>query len=273
MTGLSRRVAASPLATPAAVLFRVRRAAGHLRREVRNVSRWVITSREHSNYTYELTTVNLQQLAWWVAAVANVPVHEARGYIHEIQNDEELFAHIEHFTRISPRWRLADREVRLHKRIGWYALLRALKPEHVVETGTEKGLGTVVIAAALRRNGRGHVTTIDTNPDSGYLIQGFYQPFVDRKIGDSLSVLRSMDESVGVFLHDSLHTPEHEAQEFNAVSPLLSETAVVLSDYAHASAALPNWAEQHGRSYLFFAERPQGHWFPGEGIGAAFARR
>ena len=80
--------------------------------------------------------------------------------------------------------------------MGWYALVRALKPAHVVETGTDKGLGTVVLAAALRRNNRGQVTTIDTNPDSGYLIQGVYQPFVNRRMGDSLSVPRGASRGV-----------------------------------------------------------------------------
>ncbi len=71
-----------------------------------------------------------------------------------------------------------------------------------------------------------------------------------------------MDEPVEIFLHDSLHTPEHELADFSAISSRLSENSVVLSDYAHASASTADSAEQNGRSYLFFAEEPRGPLIP-----------
>jgi hypothetical protein len=36
---------------------------------------------------------------------------------------------------------------------------------------------------------------------------------------------------------------------------------------------LSDWAERTGRHYLFFKEQPSGHWWPGDGIGAAWADR
>ena len=60
------------------MFLRARRATGHFGGQVRDVGRWVARPREHTTYTFDLTTVNLQQLAWWVAAV---PVEEARSYI------------------------------------------------------------------------------------------------------------------------------------------------------------------------------------------------
>ena len=36
--------------------------------------------------------------------------------------------------------------------IGWYSLIRATRPKIVIETGVDRGLGTAVIAAALKRN-------------------------------------------------------------------------------------------------------------------------
>ena len=37
------------------------------------------------------------------------------------------------------------------RRLGWYALVRALKPRTVVETGADKGLGSCVLAALRLR--------------------------------------------------------------------------------------------------------------------------
>jgi len=259
-----------PAATPAAAAVRTLQGSRHLSNQVRAVARWIAHSREHTNYTFELTDNNIDQLGWWVAAVARVPVEDARRYINEAQDDRQLKEHYSWAIRQSPRWRLADPELRLHKRLGWYALIRATRPRHVVETGTDKGLGSIVMAAALLRNGTGKLTTMDINAHAGDLISGPYADVVDAKVGDSVQLLRHMSEPVDMFLHDSLHTSEHETLEFNAVAGQLSTGALVLSDYAHASLALSRWSECNGRGYLFFAEEPVDHWFPGEGIGASF---
>lgn len=43
------------------------------------------------------------------------------------------------------------------------AIVRATKPEIVIETGSYKGFSTLMIASALKRNERGHLYTIDIN--------------------------------------------------------------------------------------------------------------
>jgi len=233
-------------------------------------TRWLVRSREHTNFTYDLTARNREHLAWWVADVARVEdIDKVRGFMRELDDDAELKAHIRQATMRSDRRGLADRDVRFGRRVGWYALARALQPEHIVETGTDKGLGSCVFAAALLRNGHGRVTTVDVNPDSGYLVTGQYEDVVDRVIGDSIDVLRSGVTPVDLFLHDSWHTFEHESGELAAVAARLSHGALVLSDNAHESDALQVWAERSGRRFTFFREEPSGHWWPGDGIGAA----
>ncbi|HEY5032344.1 MAG TPA: class I SAM-dependent methyltransferase, partial [Actinomycetes bacterium] len=168
----------------------------------------------------------------------------------------------------SPRRGLMDREIRLGRRVGWYALVRLLEPEHVVETGTDKGLGSCVLAAAVLRNGHGRGTTLDINPAAGAMIAGPYAEVIDLRIGDSLDTLAQLD-AIDLFLHDSDHSAGHEARELAAITPRLTETALVLSDNAHVTWELPRWAEDHDRQFSFFAERPRKHWYPGSGIGAA----
>lgn len=230
-------------------------------------------SREHTNYTYGLTPRNRDHLAWWVSQVTGTDVATVRGFLRELDEDDALREHVLAETARSDRHRLADPEVRYGRRAGWYAITRVTQPDHVVETGTDKGLGSCVFAAALLRNGHGRLTTMDVNPDSGYLVTGPYAEVVDHVLGDSVDLLKSGESKVDFFLHDSLHTFEHEAAELEAVAARLSPTAVVLSDNAHDSDALALWAESTGRSFLYFREVPQDHWVPGEGIGAAWERR
>jgi len=238
---------------------------------------WLFTSREHHNYTYDLTPVSTDQMAWFVSAACDVPISAVRGYLAELDDDMELRRHIEAATVRSARRGLADRRVRYGRRAGWYAIVRALKPAHVVETGVDKGLGTSVLAAALIRNSAegspGRVTAIDINPEAGYLVRtGPVSGLVDLVIDDSLAAIEALARPVDLFIHDSDHAATHERREFLAIEPKLTEKAYLLTDNGAVTAVLSRHAEATNRRYLFVREQPARHWFPGDGIGLAWRR-
>jgi len=232
--------------------------------------KWLGRSREYTNYTFNLSELNIEHLAWWVAAVSGAEVTQCRLWITECLQDREMQSYVLDLTRRSNRVGLADLEVRVSRRAGWYALIRALRPSFVVETGTDKGLGSVVIQSALMRNGHGSLLTVDINPESGYLLGGKYGEGVEVVVGDSIATLTGLDRRVDFFVHDSDHSREHEVAEYAAIAPHLSENAVVLSDNSHVTDALPLWAESRGWNFLHFQEQPVDHWYPGAGIGAAW---
>ena len=274
-TNLRRAIARTPLAPIAAFPKRLARVARHDARVLGASARWLFTSREHHNYTYDLTRLSREHLAWFVSEVCDIPVAQIRGYFLEIETDAELRGHIERATAGSARRGLADRQVRYARRIGWYALVRAAKPAHVVETGVDKGLGTCVIAAALLRNGSegtpGRVTSLDINPEAGYLAKTApWNSVVDLVIGDSIASIGALDKPVDIFLHDSDHSVAHERREFQAVEPKLSPGAVLLTDNVAVTNVLAEHAEATGRRFLAYREQPARHWFPGDGIGAAW---
>jgi hypothetical protein len=68
-------------------------------------------------------------------------------------------------------------------------------------------------------------------------------------------------------------TRTHELAELDAVEESLSPGSTVLSDNAHESDALSSWSLTKGRSFPSFAERPEGHRYPGDGIGASWLAR
>jgi hypothetical protein len=264
-----RRLATSRVARGAALPLRTVTVARYDARVLARSFDWLVRDRETTNFTYDLTPLNLDQLAWFVATVTGAQVGQVRAWMQELLDDDELVSHVTWRLSRSPRRGVSAREPRWARRLGWYAIVRALQPDLVVETGTHFGLGSCVMAAALLRNGHGRLTTIDIDPDAGYLIGGPWAEVVDRRTGSSVDLLAGIRD-VDVFLHDSLHTYEYEAAELQAVAPNLSPGALVLSDNAHDSAALSDWAEQHGRHYLFFREQPSTHWWPGDGIGASW---
>ena len=230
---------------------------------------WLRHSREYTNFTYDLTPLNKEHLAWWIARIARLPVAQIHGYMYELDTDEAFVERLSAATRESDRRGVADAFPRPGRRLGWYALIRCLQPEHVVETGTEKGLGSCVTAAALLRNGKGRLTTVDSNPNAGFLIVPPYSDVTEIHIGESLDILNKLTNPVSIFLQESWGTFEHEVSELEAVSPHLEERAVVLNGRP-GTYSLAQWAERTDRSFLYFHAQPNDHWYRGDGIGAAW---
>src|SRR5664280_701926 len=257
MSELRRRVAATRLAPFAALPERLGGVARYDGAVLAASARGLGDVYKRQNLTYDLTDLNMEHLAWWVVGVVHCEVAEARAYFTEVLNDEVLRKHIVDTTLAHPRWRLADPVARYGRRVAWYAIVRHLQPGLVVETGTDKGLGSIVFAAALLRNGHGRLITMDINEDAGYLLSGQYAQVSEIQLADSISLLQNLREPVDLFIHDSLHTDDHETREFKAVAPVLTTRALVLSDNAHVTAALPRWSEEHHRHYLHFQEVPQ----------------
>lgn len=246
-------------------------------RPLRHVLPWAFRSREDTNFTYDLTPMNIADLANVVALVSGRPVAECRRYIDEALRDLPLREHIARTTaRSRYRWN-ADPVPRFARRLGWYAMARSLKPRLVVETGVDKGLGAVLLCSALLRNREegypGEYRGTDINPAAGYLLGGRYAEIGRILYGDSIESLRTLAGPIDLFINDSDHSVEYEAREYEVVYDKLGECAVLLSDNAHESAALREFSERYGRHFVFFKEEPLGHWFPGAGIGFSFRHR
>ncbi|HEX8876352.1 MAG TPA: class I SAM-dependent methyltransferase [Phycisphaerales bacterium] len=236
---------------------------------------WLATSRETTNFTYDLTDLNLTHLAGFVSGVTAAPLRESEAMIAELANDRELAEHVRVQTQnAGPRGELSDLVARYARRAGWYALVRLTKPRLVVETGVEKGLGSVVLCAALRKNaaeghpGRYLGTDIDTG--AGWMLKGPYAEVGKILYGDSIESLKTITDSIDLFINDSDHSSDYERREYETIASKLSERAIILGDNAHVTPEIYNFAKKSGRKFLYFQERPKDHWYPGAGIGAAF---
>jgi predicted O-methyltransferase YrrM len=236
--------------------------------------RWTFTSKEHYNHTYDLTELNRHYLDSYISVVSGHDLTVIEKYSKELQTDEELRQVLRARTLASPDRHNCDVEPRYGRRLGWYALVRATKPRMVVETGVDRGLGTAVIAAALKRNAAegfpGMVHATDIIPECGHLLAEPYKSFCHVWIGDSVETLKQFKETVDIFLHDSDHRPEYEWSEFIAIKPRLHPASLVLSDNSQQTSKLFEFAQTLGKAFLYFQDAPKDHWWPGDGIGSAF---
>ena len=248
--------------------YRCRLIVRHLARNFKKSIPWLFRSKEFANFTYDLTAANKEYLAWFVAETCCISVNEVHAYFNELETNSQLDSYIKSRLTIYRRGNEIDSRAFFGRRIGWYAIVRATRPSVIVETGTEKGLGSLVLAEALLKNGFGRLITIDMEPSSGLLIGAEYGGVIERVIDDSLSAISRIDR-IDLFIHDSDHSAEHEAHEFDLLSTRLSDGGIVLSDNSHVTTELAKWSFRHGRRFIYFAEQPLNHWYPGAGIGVS----
>jgi len=260
----------------ALMLYRARIGWWYFREPLGRLVKWLFVSKEITNFTYDLDDANKRYLAALVADTTGECLDVVRGYMDELESDTKLRAHLERATKQSELSFIADSEIRYARRLGWYAFVRTLKPRVVVETGVDKGLGACVLTAALRRNGieghPGRYYGTDINPRAGYLLSDEYSNYGRILYGDSIETLKSLDESIDLFINDSDHSADYEAAEYKIVAGKLSERAVILGDNAHVTDKLLEFSIATGRRFVFFHERPREHWYPGAGIGISFKR-
>lgn len=86
-----------------------------------------------------------------------------------------------------------------------YALIRALKPETIVEIGSGTGCSTTHMAAAVQTYGSGHITTIDRGNTPQ--IPDILNKYVTVTNGDAINYLAlALDNSIDFLLEDADHS-------------------------------------------------------------------
>ncbi len=237
---------------------------------------WMFESRETSNWTYDLRENSQTHLASLIAHIGNVPLSTVENYFAEIQNDQELFEHIRTLS-ITKRnnGNPTDPVPRFGRRLGWYALARICKPKIIVETGLDKGLGSVTFAAALKRNIAegypGHYYGLDIHKHTGFLLTGPYAPYGTVIIKDSVEFLASFKEQIDLLILDGCHHAEHEEKELALAEPLLTPTSIIVSDTSQDP--ILDFARRTGREFQLFIEKSKDYWLPGVGNTIAFPCR
>jgi hypothetical protein len=116
----------------------------------------------------------------------------------------------------------------------------------------------------------GHYFGTDINPSAGILLSGPYKGYGDILYGDSIRSLKMLDQKIDIFINDSDHSGEYEYAEYQAISLKLDPNALILGDNSHDTDKLLTFAQETGREFIHFAEKPKDHWYPGAGIGIAF---
>ncbi|MCI4317223.1 MAG: class I SAM-dependent methyltransferase [Thermoplasmata archaeon] len=209
--------------------------------------------------------------AAWVAELAAVPMATARSAIEEAASDRSLFRHIarEHRAEGRSSYVEIDAPLELH------ALVRLLRPRHVVEVGVSSGVSSAYLLKALQLNRKGtlHSADLPSRPRSdsrgrggaswslppgrasGWAVPLALRARWDLRLGDKALVLPLLAEelpTIELLVYDVPHDCAQSAREFRALDSIFPEGGVAIVDHGPSGGLCPGlkaWAtRRRGRT-------------------------
>jgi len=130
-----------------------------------------------------------------------------------------------------------DDSCTLEEKLIIYSIIRAIKPEVCVETGTHKGKTALYIAQALYDNKKGHLWTAETNKDFAQETINNFNKYPELKKfitfqqtkGENLKIrINGISALIDFAFIDSYHEKEVVLREIKALFPQLSRHAIVI---------------------------------------------
>jgi hypothetical protein len=231
---------------------------------------YVLLDPEVESYTYELA--NEDDVLEAIATALSRPREEIDRYAAEARDDPELGDRLSRRLR----WRLdVKRRPPLGKRLAWYVFARALKPRTLVETGTYRGLGSLVLLRALERNARegheGELISVDGAPSAGDIVAPELRARWRCVIGSTFEVLPAVvgSRSVEMLVQDTPHTKENEGFEFGLALAHATDRLLLIGSSSSRAATLERLAREHGAPYHRVAIEPRDHFCRPSGLGFA----
>ena len=125
----------------------------------------------------------------------------------------------------------------------FYALVRLLRPQVVVETGIASGVSSTFFLTAMEKNGIGRLFSIDLPlPNERLVPQGLSTGWIvpdevrgrwEVRLGDARTELPALFKqlpTVDFFYHDSEHSYEHMSWEYSLAYPFIRPGGLLISD-------------------------------------------
>jgi predicted O-methyltransferase YrrM len=189
----------------------------------------------------------LREVTWaderFLAYITGERVLRIRQFIDEPAHTHVFLRHISECQKTFRTTHIESADLYAKKVLIQYAIVRALRPETIVETGVANGVSSAHVLLALHNNRQGILHSIEIG-DSAYLPAGREPGWVVPDwlrgrwrfhLGDARQILPQLVRelpSLDLFTHDSLHTYEHMKFEFEQAFPCLRPGGILIADDA-----------------------------------------
>jgi predicted O-methyltransferase YrrM len=185
---------------------------------------------------------------------------QIRAFLEEPFDEPGFLDHLKDCARAFPEDAHIGADFYAKKVLLQYAVVRALRPDVVLETGVANGVSSTYLLLALEKNGSGRLWSIDVDDGcylppgkkTGWMVPERFRHRWEFHPGDSLKLLPSLLERLpllDLFLHDSLHTYEHMMFEFRQAYPRLRPGGILIADDALWNSSLNDFAREVGAQH------------------------
>lgn len=177
------------------------------------------------------------------------------GFLEEPIRTPEFEQHLREAAHYFHRLSITSADIYAKKVVNQYAVIRALRPRCVVETGIANGVSAAYILLGLKKNGSGVLHSVGladpaflpTRMEPGWFVPMWLRELWTPHFGDAREILPPLLRQLGeidLFIHDSLHTYEHMNWEFETAYPFLRTGGLLLKDDALWNRAFGDFAER-----------------------------
>jgi predicted O-methyltransferase YrrM len=224
--------------------------------------RYILLDPEVESYSYRVA--NLEGMLATISEATGVPTALLHRYAAEPDADPELRGAL---TR-RLRWRFdVKHRPELANRLGWYVLIRALRPGLVVETGIYQGLGSLALLSALEHNqgdgSPGELMSFDLSEDAGSFVDRSRHPDWKLILGSTTETLQPAvsGRKVGALFQDSDHSEQVQRLEFGAALANMASTLVLVDASGGQSPVLEELSRELGGDYRRVRLGAADHWY------------
>lgn len=199
----------------------------------------------------------------------SVSQSQALALENELSSDQDFFLAMD--SAMQARRGRANIRLEWHKFL--YSAVRVVRPKVVLETGVFDGVSSSLILCAMERNSAGTLVSIDLPAremvadatdrmregalpwrcDPGWIVPERLRQRYRLHLGDSKELLPRLLKECGpldIFLHDSLHTYQHQLFEYQVTWPYIVPGGLLLSDDIFWSAAFHRFVCKQKLRYL-----------------------
>ena len=226
--------------------------------------KWIFFGREISNFSYEIN--NIDEILHTCQIITSSEIHKLKNILNEINfenSDLKDFFSDNFFNNY-------EKKNIFGRRLLWYILVRSLKPNLVIESGVDKGLGSALMIYAQYKN-----TQEEKNKNFEYVgtdiieKKNFLFNFKNSKFKmykfifeDTLKFLQNFkDKKKIIYISDAEHNYDFELKEFNLIKKNLIDNSVIISD--NNSGSLSSFSIKNNKKLIYFHEEPKNFWYGG----------
>ena len=220
-----------------------------------NLKNRLIFGAQHPGYAVKAVLRDLFAVdERFLAALSGSTTSQFRQFLGEPSKDHRFYEHLQSVEHELAGTSSIGADLYAKRVLMQYAIIRALKPDRVLETGIANGVSSAYVLLAMERNQKGALFSIDVNDGSylpagkqvGWVVPAWLKERWTVCLGDARELLPKVLEelkSLDIFIHDSLHTYEHMKFEYQEAYPYIRQNGILISDDALWNPAFREFAD------------------------------